>query len=156
MEKEEILLKTLFCCSACDGDIAKEEVELIKELTESVKLFNTLNVEETLNTYISEINEHGKGFLKNYLNQLSEIQLTDNEQVQLIDLAIKMIEADNQILYSEVRFFKKIRTRLSVSDDYVLEKLPNCEDYLLPDISSEDKDIEEIGNFDRISFAEIS
>ena len=69
-------------------------------------------------------------------------------------LAIKMIEADNQILYSEVKFFKKIRNRMSVSDESIIAKLPNSEDYLLPDIMAEEKDFEEVGNFAKISFSE--
>jgi len=64
-----------------------------------------------------------------------------------------MIEADNQILYSEVIFFKKIRSRLTVADDVILAALPDCEDYLLPDILLEDKDFEDVGNFNTISFA---
>ncbi len=151
MGKDELLLKTLFCCSACDGIIAKEEVELVKNLTDSVRLFNSLNVEDTLNSYISEINTQGKGFLKDFLVQLSDAELTDDEQVQLIEMAIKMIEADNQILYSEVKFFKKIRAALSVSDEIILESLPSAEDYLLPDVISEDKDFEEVGDFKPIS-----
>lgn len=151
MGKDELLLKTLFCCSACDGLIAKEEVELVKNLIESVRLFNSLNVEDALNSYISEINTQGKGFLEDYLVQLSEAELTDDEQVQLIEMAIKMIEADNQILYSEVKFFKKIRAALSVSDEIILESLPCAEDYLLPDLISEDKDFEEVGDFKPIS-----
>lgn len=152
MEKDELLLKTLFCCSACDGVIAKEEVELVKNLTKSVRFFNSLNVEDTLNSYISEINAQGKGFLKDYLGQLSDAELTDDEQIQLIELAIKMIEADCQILYSEVKFFKKIRAALSVSDEVILESLPYAEDYLLPDVISEDKDFEEVGDFKPSSF----
>ena len=62
-----------------------------------------------------------------------------------------MIEADHIIQYSEVKFFKKVRNRLTVSDEAILEKLPNSEDYLLPDISAEDKDVEEVGNFAPIS-----
>lgn len=151
MGKDELLLKTLFCCSACDGIIAKEEVELVKNLTESVRLFNSLNVEDILNSYISEINTQGKGFLKDFLVQLSDTELTDDEQVQLIEMAIKMIEADNQILYSEVKFFKKIRAALSVSDEIILKSLPSAEDYLLPDVISEDKDFEEVGDFKPIS-----
>ena len=151
MGKDELLLKTLFCCSACDGIIAKEEVELVKNLTDSVRLFNSLNVEDTLNSYISEINTQGKGFLKDFLIQLSGTELTNDEQVQLIEMAIKMIEADNQILYSEVKFFKKIRAALSVSDEIILESLPSAEDYLLPDVISEDKDFEEVGDFKPIS-----
>lgn len=153
METNELLLKTLFCCSACDGDIATDEIELAKSLTESVDLFKDMKVEDILNTYVSEINEQGKSFLCNYLNELSDADLSDNDQITLIDLAIKMIEADNVIQYSEVKFFKKIRNRLSVSDDSILEKLPNSEDYLLPDISAEDKDFEDVGNFAPISFA---
>ena len=32
-------------------------------------------------------------------------------------------------------------------------KYPNAEDYLLPDVMSEDKDFENLGNFAAISFA---
>lgn len=152
MNNTELLLKTLFCCSACDGDIAPEEIGLVKNLTEQQDIFNDINVEETLNKYVAEINSEGKQFLRSYLNELSDTELSDTDQIKLIDLAIKMIEADNQILYSEVKFFKKIRARLSVDDSKILEVLPESEDYLLPDISSEDKDFEEVGNFQSISF----
>ena len=33
MKTNELYLKTLFCCCACDGEIAQEEVDMIKELT---------------------------------------------------------------------------------------------------------------------------
>lgn len=32
MTKEELYLKTIFCCIACDGDIATEEVDMIREM----------------------------------------------------------------------------------------------------------------------------
>lgn len=35
MKTNELYLKTLFCCCACDGEIAQEEVDMIKELTEN-------------------------------------------------------------------------------------------------------------------------
>lgn len=155
METNLLLLKTLFCCSACDGDIAPEEVSLVKELAEQDSTFADINVEKVLNEYIEEINATGKMFLKSYLNEVTETSLSDDDQVKLIDLAIKMIEADNQIQYSEVKFFKKIRNRLSVGDDTILEALPTSEDYLLPDINSEDKDFEEVGNFQPISFIDL-
>ena len=43
---------------------------------------------------------------------------------------------------------------MSVSDESILAKLPNSEDYLLPDILVEEKDFEEVGNFSKISFTE--
>lgn len=152
MNNNELYLKTLFCCSACDGEIAPEEVSLVKKLSFNYSYFDGIDVEKTLNLYVESINEQGSIFLKNYLGEVEKATLSDEEQIKLVELAIKMIEADNQILYSEVKFFKKIRSRLSISDDYILDKLPNSEDYLLPDILAEDKDFENIGNFAPISF----
>lgn len=155
MNTSELYLKTLFCCSAYDGDFAPEEVSLIKQLSLNNSFFEGIDVENTLNSYIESINEQGSTFLKGYLSEVANATLSDEEQIKLVELAIKMIEADNQILYSEIKFFKKIRNRLSISDGYILDKLPDSEDYLLPDISSEDKDFEEVGNFAQISFAEV-
>lgn len=154
METNELYLKTLFCCSACDGEIAPEEVSLVKQLSLNDSTFDGLDVENTLNTYVDSINKQGCIFLKNYLSEVANATLTDDEQLKLIELSIKMIEADNQILYSEVKFFKKIRNRMSISDESILAKLPNSEDYLLPDILVEEKDFEEVGDFAKISFSE--
>lgn len=154
METKELYLKTLFCCSACDGEIAQEEVSLVKQLSLNDSSFEGLDVENILNSYVERINNQGSIFLKDYLNEVDNATLSDDEQVKLIEFAIKMIEADNQILYSEVKFFKKIRNRLDISDESILTKLPNTEDYLLPDIMVEEKDFEDVGNFDKISFEE--
>lgn len=152
METTELYLKTLFCCIACDGEIADEEVSLIKALSLNDVAFEHLNVENILNGYIEQINHEGKIFLNKYLNDLNEANLSQDEQLKIIEFAIKMIEADNQILYSEVRFFKKLRSKLNITDDEILKKHPQFEDYLLPDITSENKDLEDVGNFKLISF----
>lgn len=108
MKTNELYLKTLFCCCACDGEIVQEEVGMIKELTENSTLFQDIQVECLINEYVNQINNQGKVFLKDYLSELSNAVLSDDEQITLIDLAIKMIEADKQVLYSEVKFLMKI------------------------------------------------
>lgn len=155
MKTNELYLKTLFCCSACDGEISSEEISLVKELSKNDESFDGMDVENTLNNYVEQINGQGKIFLKNYISEVSNATLNNDEQIKLIEFAIRMIEADERIRYPEVKFFKKIRNRLSVSDECILERLPNSEDYLLPDISSEDKDFEDVGNFVQISFVEL-
>lgn len=153
MNTQELYLKTLFCCSACDGEIALEEVDLVKNISQNEKIFEGINIEDVLNEYIKEVNHSGKQFLKNYLNELNDLELSTDQQIKLIELAIRMIEADNQILYSEVKFFKKLRNRLTINDEVILSVHPEYEDYLLPDISAEDKELEEIGNFELISLS---
>ena len=139
MTKQELYLKTMFCCMACDGDIAKEEIELVKAKAKEYSDFKGLNVENFLNKYVEGINRSGSLFLKRYLNEISNSELTKEDELKIVNLSIEMIEADNNIEYSEVKFFKKIRSRLSVSDEKILELHPDKEDFLLPDINvSED------------------
>lgn len=134
MTKQELYLKTIFCCMACDGEIVQEEIKVMKTMITGA--FMGVESEAILNTYVSEINKDGILFLKRYLNELSNSDLTVEEELKLVGLAIQMIEADNNIEYSEVKFFKKIRSRLSVSDEQILEHYPGKENFLLPDISA--------------------
>ncbi|WP_315276407.1 TerB family tellurite resistance protein [Prevotella histicola] len=134
MTKKELYLKTVFCCIACDGDIAEEEIRLIRELGTKDKLFNDMDTEKYINAWINEINKRGSMFLQNYLNEIATEDLNEKEQLLLVSLAFNAIEADNRIEYSEVKFFKKIRSRLSISDETILGKFPNKEDFLLPDL----------------------
>lgn len=135
MINKDLYLKTMFCCIACDGDIVPEEVNMIKVIATQIPEMRGIEIEAMLNIYVSEINKDGVLFLKKYLNELSKEELTEEEQLLLIALSIKMIEADSRIEYSEIKFFKKIRARLSVSDEQILEQHPNKEDFLLPDIN---------------------
>ena len=138
MNKNELLLKTIFCCMACDGEIAESEIKLVKDVTLQSNSLAGIDVELILNGYIEAINQDGQSFISQYLKEVKEIELTDDEAVNLIDLAIKTIEADENIEYSEVSFFKKIRSLLKVSDEKILSVLPDKEDYLLPDIIEPD------------------
>lgn len=152
MEVKELYLKTLFCCSACDGEIAPEEVSLVKQISENDRAFDGMDVEGVLNQYVEQINNKGRAFLQEYLRAVGDTNLSDSETLKLIELTVKMIEADQQVLYSEVKFFKKIRSNLRISDSEILKALPEAEDYLLPDVMVDSKE----DDWSEISFAPIS
>ena len=156
MNTKELYLKTIFCCIACDGDIANEEVDLIRNMASTSNTFDDLEVEELLNEWIAEINENGARFLQSYLSDLGEAKLSNQEQLMIADWAIQSIEADNRIEYSEVKFFKKIRSRLSIGDEAILKEHPDKEDLLLPDIQTNDKLVWDTDtHFSKISLKEI-
>ena len=151
MNNQELLLKTVFACMACDGNIATEEIQLVRDLIANTDLFKNFNVEESLNKYVDSINKNGVAFLNQYLSDVAKGELTKEEQMCLVELAFKTIEADKRIEYSEIKFFKKIRLRLSLSDDDILGKYPDKEDFLLPDINVADEP-----SWNNVTFAEIS
>lgn len=155
MKIQNLKLKTIFCCMSCDGDIAAEEIEMVKEMTSETFMFEGMDTENLLNAYISDINKSGESFLRGYLKELSETKLSVDDQLDIIDLAIKTIEADSKIEYSEIKFFKRIRSRLLVSDEQILARHPGKEDFLLPDINVTDFFEWDNIHFDNISFERV-
>lgn len=89
METNELYLKTAFCCMACDGDIAPEELELIREYTSNNELFLHLDVESKLNEYVAEINQKGVLFLNTYLKDIANLSLTEMQELNIVRIAIQ-------------------------------------------------------------------
>jgi len=131
---DKLLLKTAFCCMAADGDIDKREISLIKSMCDKSPLFNNLNFQEEINQLVDKINTRGKDFIQYYFDLLKQTQLSEEEELMLIDFAIQTINADEQIEYSEIKFFKNIRHRLKVNDEIILSRFPDIEQYLEDDI----------------------
>ena len=160
---DKLLLKTAFCCMAADGNIDDREISLIKSMCEKSPLFTNFNFQEEINLLVGKINNGGKSFIQYYFDSLKQTQLNEHEELTLIDFAIQTINADEQIEYSEIKFFKNIRYRLNVSDDKILARLPHIEQYLEDDIITDtflDKitsqyfEISELPQFDLISIAD--
>lgn len=139
MEQNELLLRTAFACMSCDGDIATEEVGKIKQMANEKRLFGDINIDKELDELVNEINEKGKGFLKQYLISLAEESLTEEQELKVADVAVQTIRSDNKVEYSEIKFFKVLRSNLKiVSDETLLEKIEGIdENYLAQDIRAD-------------------
>jgi len=119
---------------ACDGDIDKHEVKLIKQLQKERKTFGEIDINDELDTLLLAINKDGHQFLKGYFNELTTSELTEANELKLIEVAIDTIKADKKVEYSEIKFFKVIRSKLKIDNEPILEKHPDFEDYLKQDI----------------------
>jgi hypothetical protein len=133
----KLLLKTAFSCMACDGDIDKREIILIKSMHHNKKIFGKININKELDILLLEINRDGHKFLKSYFNELTTSALSEQDELKLIEVAIETIKADEKIEYSEVKFFKVIRSILKIQNEVILDKHPDFEEYLEQDIISE-------------------
>ena len=135
----KLLFLTAFCCMSCDGEIATDEVEIIKQMAKEKQLFGDIDVDLELDKLVAEINQKGKGFIKQYLYCLSEQTLTEEQEISVADVAVQTILSDNKVEYSEIKFFKVLRSNLKlVSDETLLEKIDGLdENYLAQDIRAD-------------------
>ncbi len=136
---DKLLLKTAFCCMASDGKIDKREVELVKKMCKQSPLFNDFDFGKEINILLEKINNRGSEFIQYYFDLLNNTDLSEEEELNIIDFAIKTINADDVIEYSEVKFFKAIRKCLNVSDENILAIYPDLDTYLEEDIDTESK-----------------
>lgn len=162
---DQLLLKTAFCCMASDGDIDKREIALIQSMCEKSPLFKDFNLQEEINNLVIKLNTRGKEFISDYFSLLKKAVLNEEEELILIDFAIKTIHADEIIEYSEIKFFKVIRHNLKISDDMILKTYPEIEQFLEQDIVTESYlekianqylDTAEMPQFELISLLDIS
>ena len=134
LQFDKLLLKTAFSCMACDGDIDKREIELIKRLHIEKKTFGDLDVNTEMDNLLIAINKDGHQFMRDYFDELTTSELTEANELNLIEVAIDTIKADEKVEYSEIKFFKVIRSKLKIDNEPILEKHPDFEDYLEQDI----------------------
>lgn len=150
MSTEELYLKTVFSCMACDGSIADEEIQVLGNFVKGTPYFGNIDSQEVINRFVRDINIQGASFLKNYLRELSDAHLDENGELIIIKLSLETIKADNHIDYSEVSFFKKIRSRLDVSDETILKNV-EVEDLFLNQDIIDDEEVEFMPSFSEIS-----
>ena len=127
----KILLLTSVCCIACDGKIANEEVETLKKLSQEEELFRKEDVNQILPAVMDSLSKYGYVFVKSYLDLLDKSEFTEQQALQILDVATKIIYADEIVEYDEIKFFRSIRQKLNVSDELILENVDGVEDYWL-------------------------
>lgn len=121
---------------ACDGNIDKRELILIKKLHQEKKYFGEIDIDQELEQLLVAINKDGLKFLKDFLTELNSGGLTEEQELKIVEVAINTIKADEKVEYSEIKFFKVIRSKLKIDNDPILERHPDFEEYLEQDIIS--------------------
>ena len=134
---DKLLLTTAFCCMAADGDIDKKEITVIKKLCADSLIFKNIDLNTEINALLNKLNNEGKVFIRYYFKLLNESQFSDSEEIDILKFAIKIIQADEKVEYSEIKFFKAIKKCLDVNDDVIIENFPEVEMFLGDDIEED-------------------
>ena len=134
---EKLMLKTAFACMACDGHIDKKEIQLIKRLHEEHHAFGDIDISMEINSLLTSLNNDSVLFMKDYFSELSTFKLSEAKELEVIKIAIDTINSDEKVEYSEIKFFKVIRSKLKIKNDQIVAKHPEFETYLEEDIISD-------------------
>jgi hypothetical protein len=125
LDFRRILFKTAFCVMACDGHIDDLEVDEMKEIDQKTTYFKDVDLSDELDELVNQVQSEGKKIVKSLLVTLRETKLTIVQELLVLEVALRMINADNKVEVNEIRFLNLLRSKLEVDNEIIRERFGN-------------------------------
>lgn len=125
MEKlklKQLLFKVAFCAMACDGEIDDREIEELKKINKNTSYFSDVDLSKELKKLKKEIKKKGYKILDDLLSDLQAAELNTIQELLILEIALRIINADEKIEENEKWFIKLIRSKLRVHNEILSER----------------------------------
>lgn len=130
-EFKDFLFKSAVIAMACDGNIAEEEIDEIKSIVANEIYFMGYEFEEPLQKNIEAIKSNGKNAVNQFLQELTNNELNEHQELLLIEVLLKIILADEKIEENELRFLHLAKSKIRTDEQTLIVKFPHHIDYLI-------------------------
>jgi uncharacterized tellurite resistance protein B-like protein len=125
------LFKSAVMAMACDGDIADEEVNEIKSIVANEIYFMGYEFEEPLKRNIEYIKANGKNAINQYFQEIVVNDLNENQEILLIEVLLRIIQADAKVEESELKFLQIVKAKLKIDEQTLIVNFPHQIGYLV-------------------------
>jgi len=130
-EFKDFLFKSAVIAMACDGDIAEEEINEIKTIVANEIYFMGYEFEEPLQKNIEAIKINGKNAVNQFLQEITNNDLNEHQELLLIEVLLKIIQADTKVEENELRFLHLAKSKIRIDEQTLIVKFPHHIDYLI-------------------------
>jgi len=128
---QKFLLKSAVTVMACDGEIDKDEIQEIQSMADNEIYFLGFDISDTLRSNINYIKENGTKAVNEYLSSLEKASLNPSQELLLIEVLIRTIEADKKVDEAEVKFLQLVKSKLTTSEETIITNFPKQINYLI-------------------------
>ena len=149
----KILLHAAVFAMACDGEVHDDEVASIRELVEESPYFAGFDAGPEVEAVLEQLRGRSGQAIENYLEDLRELSLSDDQEVRIYEVLIQMINADDKIHSSERRYVSRFKKALGTSERTLIVNFPTHLDLFMGnDISPHgQEDFKELGKVSGIN-----
>jgi uncharacterized tellurite resistance protein B-like protein len=119
---EHLLFRTAFCVMSCDGEVHDREVEELKLIAQNTTYFPDIDLNKDLSDLLDDVKANGKGIIDDLFAKLRESELGPIEELLLIEVTLRIINADEALDDNEVRFIQLLRKELKVHDEIIIQR----------------------------------
>ena len=150
---KKLLFKTAFCVMACDGSIDDIEIQEMKKIDSNTSYFSDIDLSDELDNLINDLQNKNVKIVKRLFDSLRENTLTVTQELLILEITMRIINADNIIADNETRFLNLIRSKLDVSDQIIHERFGKIP--FLKNLNYEDLELSQSDFIKEIEISEI-
>nr|WP_319266406.1 hypothetical protein [uncultured Draconibacterium sp.] len=121
-EFKKILFKVAFCTMACDGHIDDREVEELKVMDKNTSFFEAIDLSNELEQLIKDLENKGTKVIEELFVCLRETKLNPIQELLVLEVALRIINADNKHDENEVKFIHLLRSKLELHDETINDR----------------------------------
>lgn len=121
-EFKKLLFKIAFCTMGCDGKIDDSEVVEMRDIDNNTSFFNDVDLSQELDELISEFKVKGILLVSEIFEQLKTVKLSPIQELIILEVALRLINADGKQDDNEKRFVQHLRAHLKVHDEEIHER----------------------------------
>jgi len=114
---QRILFRSAMCVMACDGEIHDSEVREMELAFEQTDFFRDLVFKDELKSVIRRLERDEKQIVTEYFDQIASEDLNPVQQLQVLEIILRIIYADERVDTNELEFLKIVKSRLGVPDE---------------------------------------
>ena len=107
---------------ACDGHIDEKEVEEIKKMNKNTTYFGDVDLSVELELLLKNLDKHGKKVVNDLFQEIRDTTLNPVQELLLLEVALRIIHADEKIDENEMKFLKLLRGKLEVFDEIIIDR----------------------------------
>jgi hypothetical protein len=125
MEKDKfkkILFKVAFCTMACDGHIDDREIEELKIMDKKTSFFEAIDLSDELRQLIKDLDKKGTKVIEELFRCLRETKLNPIQELLVLEVALRIINADDKHDENEVKFLHLLRSKLELHDETINDR----------------------------------
>jgi len=119
---KKMLFKVAFCAMAADGRIDDREIKEMQIMNKNASYFADIDLSDELKNLLSDFEIKGKKIINELFEELSNNELTALQELLVLEIALRIISADDDIDDNEVKFVKLIRSKLKVPNEIIKDR----------------------------------
>lgn len=119
---KKLLFKVAFCTMACDGHIDQREIDEMKLMDKNTSFFDSIDLSDELSQLINDFHTKGTKVVEELFATLRNIKLNPIQELLILEVALRLIYADEKHDENEVKFINLLRAKLDVHDETINDR----------------------------------